>query len=38
MHIKDVLNNQDYLRSASDVHMNGLFVELGAFHSHIFEY
>lgn len=38
MVIEDILNKKQYLRSASDVQANGLFIELGSFQSHIFEY
>ncbi len=38
MLIEDVLNKQGYLRSASEVHSSGLYIELNAFQSHILAY
>ncbi len=36
--LKDLLNNQDYLRSAEEVFHTGLYIELKPYQSHIFSY
>lgn len=36
--LKDLLNNQDYLRSAEEVFHTGLYIELKPWHAHIFNY
>jgi hypothetical protein len=36
--LKDLLNDQIYLRSAEEVHSLGLYIELKSYHAHIFEY
>lgn len=36
--IKDLLNDQSYMRSAEEVYNSGLYIELKPFHSHIFTY
>jgi len=36
--IKDLLNNESYIRSAEEVYHLGLYVELKAWHNHIFFY
>ncbi|MFA3782176.1 alpha-amylase family glycosyl hydrolase [Melioribacteraceae bacterium 4301-Me] len=36
--ITDLLNDQNYTRSAEEVYHSGLYIELKPFHSHIFSY
>lgn len=36
--LKDLLNNKIYTRSVEEVHHIGLFIELGGYKAHIFEY
>lgn len=36
--LKDLLNNQDYLRSAEEVFHTGLYIELKPYQAHIFSY
>ncbi|MEW6508917.1 MAG: alpha-amylase family glycosyl hydrolase [Bacteroidota bacterium] len=36
--LKDLLNNQNYLRSAEEVYHTGLYIELKPWQSHIFHY
>ncbi|MCP5062756.1 MAG: glycosidase, partial [Ignavibacteriae bacterium] len=36
--IKDILNNKKYYRKTSNIDEEGLFIELGAYKSHIFSY
>lgn len=36
--LKDLLNNQDYLRSAEEVYHTGLYIELKPWQAHIFSY
>jgi len=36
--LKDILNDKSYIRSAEEIHFQGLFIELKPFKSHIFSY
>jgi hypothetical protein len=36
MTIKDLLNEEEYVRSITEIKNPGLFVELKSYHSHIF--
>lgn len=36
--LNDLLNNQNYLRSAEEIHSTGLFIELKPWQAHIFKY
>ncbi|MCK9209700.1 MAG: alpha-amylase family glycosyl hydrolase [Ignavibacteriaceae bacterium] len=36
--LTDLLNGKEYLRSANEVYYSGLFVELGSYQTHLFQY